>query len=224
MLFGSALVAYGVIGIAIFAFVAQAIDRPLERVRDLSESVEAQREALIVSMERAEDTLQQMGGAVGNMDSSLADAKTATDRSSTIAGSIATSMFLLRDQMFITIPIVNTQPFVGLAPGFDQTGQQLTQLSTDLLTIGTSLNRNRGDIAATAQNMAELSTSVSALTETVRTGPGVEITEEALGDVRLAVYGIAGWMAMLAVGSVLVGLYLIFTGFRRPPVLVTADD
>src|SRR5687768_17039758 len=123
-LLGVALLAYGVLGIGIFAFVATAINRPLERVRQLSQAVEIQRTALVSSMEEAEDTIRGMSNAVRNMDASLSDAKIATDRSSGIATGVATSMFTLRDQMTIEIPLIG-QPFLGLYSGFDQAGQQL---------------------------------------------------------------------------------------------------
>ena len=211
---GLALIVYGLVGIAIFVFVAQAINRPLERVRELSESVEEQRAALVASMEQAEETIRQMSAAVGNMDTSLTDAKTATDRSSTISSGLANSMFLLRDQMFITIPIIEAQPFVGLAPGFDQTGQQLSQLSIDLATIGTSLDQNRSDVVATSGNLVDLAESVGDLTEAIQTGPPVAITEDAVDSFRLAIFAIAGWVVLFAVACVLAGLYLIFSGRR----------
>ena len=51
-LLGLALVGYGIIGIAIFAFVATSINRPLERVLQLTQSVERQRRALVNSRSR----------------------------------------------------------------------------------------------------------------------------------------------------------------------------
>ena len=219
---GFALIIYGLVGIAIFVFVAQAINRPLERVRELSESVEDQRAALVESMDQAEQTIRQMSAAVGNMDTSLSDAKTATDRSSTIAGGLANSMFLLRDQMYITIPIIEAQPFVGLAPGFDNTGQQLTQLSIDLATIGASLDTNRSDVVATSENLVELAESVSELTTAIQGGPPVAITEDAVDSFRLAIFAIAGWVVLFAVACVLVGFYLILSG--RSAVREMEDD
>ena len=213
MLLGAALIGYGLIGIAIFVFVATAINRPLERVRELSESVDRQRAALVDSMVQAELTLRQMSSAVGRMDGSLADAKVATDRSSSIAQGVAFSMFQLRDQMSVTIPLLG-QPLLGLAAGFDQAGTQLQLLGQDLATIGTSLDTNRADVLATSRNLTELATSVATLTQSVRTGPGVEISAEALDTFRLAILAVAGWVVLFAIACVLVGLYLIVAGRR----------
>jgi hypothetical protein len=221
-LLGAALIGYGIIGIAIFVFVASAIDRPLERVRQLTQSVETQRAALVDSMENAEATLHQMATAVGRMDTSLGDAKLATDRSSGIALGVSTSMYGLRDAMSLEIPFVG-QPLLGLAGGFDQAGFQLALLSEDLATIGTSLDSNRTDVVATADNLGKLAASVANLTQTVRTGPGVEISEEALDTFRLSILAVAGWVVLFAIGCVLAGLYLIYAGWREGKDLLAAQ-
>lgn len=213
-LLGGLLVGYGLIGIAIFVVVAVALNRPLERIRELSLSVETQRAALIDSMDQAETTIRQMSEGVRRMDTSLADAHAATERSSGIAVGVATSMFQLRDAMSITIPLIG-QPLIGLAPSFETAGGQLQLLSVDLATIGTSLDTNRGDVVATADNLADLARTVDALTETVRTGPGVGISEEALDSFRLAIFAVAGWLLLFAVGCALIGLYLLVTGRRE---------
>jgi hypothetical protein len=213
-LLGLALIAYGVIGIVIFAAVAAAINRPLERVGELSQSVEEQRTALIDTLEQTEDTVRQMSGGVRRMDASLEDTQAAVDRSSSIAQGVALSMFQLRDSMNITIPIINTQPFSGIAPSFDQAGQQLQLLSQDLTTIGTSLDTNQSDVILTADSLVSLADSVGALTATVRDGPGVGIPEDALDAFRFALIAVAGWLLLFAVGCVLVGVYMFFFGRR----------
>ena len=213
-LLGLALVAYGLIGIVIFAAVAAAINRPLERVGELSQSVEEQRTALIDTMEQTEDTVRQMSESVRRMDASLEDAQAAVTRSSGIAQGVALSMFQLRDSMNITVPIINTQPFSGLAPSFDQAGQQLQLLSQDLTTIGTSLETNQGDVVLTAESLVSLADSVGVLTQTVRDGPGVGISEEALDAFRFALLAVAGWLLLFALGCVLGGLYIFISGRR----------
>ena len=213
-LLGLALIAYGLIGVGIFAAVAVAINKPLERVGELSQSVEEQRAALLATMEQTEGTIRQMSEGVRRMDASLEDAQAAVDRSSGIASGVALSMFQLRDSMNITIPIINTQPLLGLAPGFDQAGQQLQLLSQDLTTIGTSLETNQGDVVLTADNLVSLADSVGVLTETVRDGPGVGITDEALDSFKFALIAVAGWLLLFAVGCALVGVYLFFSGRR----------
>lgn len=214
-LLGGALVGYGLIGIAIFVVVATAINRPLERIRELSESVEEQRAALVDSMEQGQSTIRQMAAGLRRMDVSLANAHVATDRSSGIALGVATSMFQLRDAMDLTIPILGGQPLIGLAGGFDQAGGQLQLLSQDLATIGASLDTNRGDVVLTADNLEELADTIATLTRSVQTGPTVGISEESLDSFRLAIFAVAGWLLLFAVGCAVVGVYLVVVGRRE---------
>ena len=209
---GIVLAAYGLAGLFLFAFVAVAINRPLERAQALSASVEQQRLALVETLGQAQATLDGMSEGVGGMDTSLADAKAATDRASGITAGLAASMFGLRDAM--SLSIFGAQPLLGLASGFDTSGQQLTALGADLTAIGVSLDTNRSDVAATSANLADLAVSVDQLTTMVSDSPGVEISTASLDAVRLAVYAICGWLAVLAVGCVVAGAYLIQMGGR----------
>ncbi len=211
---GVALALYGVVGVVIFVGVAVGVARPLDRAQNVSESVEAQRTALADSLTQAEATIRGMSTSVNNMDTSLSDAKTAVDRAATISHGLATSMFGLRDAM--SLSIFGTQPLIGLAGNFDTSGQNLDQLGTDVAAIGTALDANRTDVTTTAQNMTDLAESVHALTVSVRDGPGLGISSRTLGTVRLAVYVITGWLALFALGCLVVGIYLII-GSRKPP-------
>jgi hypothetical protein len=206
------LAAYGLIGLFLFALVAVAINRPLERAQALSASVEQQRLALIQTMGQAQSTLDGMSEGVGGMDTSLADAKAATDRASGLTTGLAANMFGLRDAM--SLSIFGAQPLLGLAAGFDTSGQQLTALGADLTVIGASLDTNRADVATTSANLADLATSVGRLTTMVGDSPSVEISTASLATVRLAVYAICGWLAVLALGCVLAGTYLVRLGGR----------
>src|SRR5947208_5024531 len=129
---GAALALYGLVGIVIFVVVALAVARPLERARQLSESVDSERAALVSSLNQAETTIRSMATSVSNMDTSLADAKTAIDQANTISQSVAQSMYGLRDAMSIQIPILGGQPLIGLAGNFNATGDSLMQLATDI--------------------------------------------------------------------------------------------
>ncbi|MEP7158419.1 MAG: hypothetical protein ABI797_03255 [Chloroflexota bacterium] len=209
-LLGLALIGYGLIGIVLFVVVGLAVSRPLDRAQALGASVEEQRLSVIATLEQAQTTIRQMGEGVERMDVSLADARAATDRASAISHSVAFSMFQLRDQMSLTV--FGLQPFIGLASGFDASGQQLDLLGADLSTIGASLQTNRADVLTTAENMELLADSVAELTATVRDGPAVDISTTTLDAIRLAVYAICGWLILFAVGCLLAGVYLFRLG------------
>ena len=209
-LFGAALVVYGLIGIAIVVLVALSIDRPLERARQLSVFVEEQRAALVVSLDEAHTTIGQMGDGVGRMDASLAEAHGATDRAAKISTGISTSMSQLGVAMQVSI--FGQQPLIGLAAGFDESSAQLGLLEQDLTAIGSALETNRADAATTSANLATLAISVQRISESVRDGPSVEISTATIDRMRLAIYAIGGWLALLAVGCAGRGLYLMLGG------------
>ena len=210
---GAALALYGVIGIIVFVGVAVAVARPLERARQLTDSIEQQRTALVDSLSQAETTIRGMSTSATNMDASLGEVKTAIDRASTISHGAATSMYGLRDAM--NISILGAQPLVGLSGGFDTTGQNLDQLGEDIAGIGTALDTNRGDVATTSQNLTALADSVHALVVSVDEGPGLAISSGTLDTVRFAVYAVTGWLALFALGCLVVGAYLINSTRRR---------
>ena len=214
-LLGLGLVAYGVIGLILFVAVAVAIDRPLERAQALSASLDQERAQLVATMSQAQTALADMSLGVGGVDTSLSDAKGATERAATIASSLATNMFGLRDAM--SLSIFGAQPLIGLAGGFDTSGQQLSTLGTELTTIGTSLDANRGAVTTASTDLGQLAQSLGSLTSLVSASPDVEISTASLDAVRLAVYAICGWLAVFALGCILGGAYLVRPGGSGRP-------
>ena len=212
-LLGLVVAAYGLVGLFLFVTVAVAINGPLERAQALSVSLDEERAGLVATMEEARATLVDMSLGVGGVDESLANAQAATDRAAGISNSLASSMFGLRDSMSITI--LGTQPLQGLASGFDTSGQQLSELATDLATISSSLNTNRGAVEPTSASLGKLAVSLAELRVMVRDSPDVEISTASLDAIRLAVYAICGWLAVLALGCVVGGLYLYRLGGRN---------
>ena len=211
--FGFFLALYGLVGLGLFGVVAVAINQPLERAHNLSVSIDEQRTKLVATMTQAQTTLQHMSLGVAGVDQSLADGKAATDRAAGIATSLASSMFGLRDAM--SISIFGAQPLAGLASNFDSTGQQVSLLSTELTTIGTSLDEDRTAVTTTSHDLTDLAESLGQLTTLVVASPDVEISTASLDAIRLAVYAICGWLAVFALGCIFGGFYLFRLGGRR---------
>jgi hypothetical protein len=220
---GAALVVYGLAGIVIFVLVALGVARPLERAKQLTDSVETERTALISSLDQAETTIRGMSTSASNLDSSLGDAKTAIDDASTMSHGLAQSMYGLRDAMGVSI--LGAQPLIGLASGFDTSGQNLDQLGNDITAIGTAIDTNRTDVQTTSGNLTDLADSVGDLTDSIREGPKVTISPATLDSIRYGVYAVTGWLIVFAIGCVLGGLYLIIhTRPRRVVAAASAED
>lgn len=203
-LIGAVLIGYGLSGIFLFVLVARAIDEPLDEAVALTDSIEDQRSAVLESLDLAVTTIEETANGVRNMDLSLAQARVATDSASQLATNMAASMYELRNQMGISV--FGLQPLIGLAPGFDQTGRQMELLSADVAAIGEALNANREDAASVADSMEDLGDSVHSVATTVREGPRLAVTTEALASLRLGILAMVIWLVLLAGGCLLAGL------------------
>jgi hypothetical protein len=201
---GVVLIAYGVLGVLLFAGVAYAVERPIDEAGRLTVSIEGQRGALLASLEQASATIEEAAIGVRGMDASLEQAGQATDRAAQLSVGVAASMYELRNAMGLTV--FGVQPLIGLAAGFDETGQQLELLAQDVAAIGIALEANRGDAVAVADSLAQLSRAVDDLTQAVADGPALEVSSEALDGMRLAIYGVIAWMLALAVGCIAGGV------------------
>lgn len=211
--FGAGLIVYGLIGIVVFVLVALGVSRPLARVAELTHSVDEDIAALVDTMEKTESTVRRMSTSVQGMDESLGAAQTAVTRSSDIATALSATMLGLSDAM--NISILGSQPLSGLAAGFENAASQISLLSQDLASISTALGTNRADVIATSDSLVELADSVATLTDTVDSGPDLAISDDTLDAVKLGVWAISGWLALLALGCTVLGVYLIVQGSRR---------
>lgn len=201
---GSVLVLYGLAGLVLFAAVAVSIGQPIDEAGRLTVSVEGQRGAVLEALEEASVTIRDAATGVRGMDLSLAQANEATQRAALLSQGMALSMFELRQAMLLQV--FGVQPLIGLAPGFEQTGQQLELLAEDVAAIGEALEANRDDAGRVAESLDRLQAAVRALNDGVRDGPSLEVSSDALEGMRLGIYAVIAWMLALAVGCVVGGV------------------
>jgi hypothetical protein len=212
-LLGTVLILYGLSGIVLFAVVALNVARPIDEASRLTVSIEGQRTAALDALAEAARTIDETARGVRGMDVSLDQASLATDRAANLSRDVATTMFGLQNAMSITI--LGTQPLIGLAASFQQAGQQLALLALDVAAIGEALEANRDDVHTVAEAMDRLGLSVEALTQSVRDGPRLEASSEALAELRLAIYALLAWMLAFAVGCVVGGVGCWLAARRR---------
>jgi prefoldin subunit 5 len=209
-LFGLALIVYGLVGIGIFVAVAVAVDRPLDRIQRVSESIESQRDALVASLDQAATTIESMATGVTGTNDSLGEVTASIERAAQIATGVSGSMYQLRDSANVTI--FGQQPFAGLSGAFDTAGTQLIALSENLAAIEAAVEGNRADVTTISANLSELAESVGALSTEVENGLGVDISPASINNLRLGIYAICGWLVVFGVFCVFGGLYMIRAG------------
>ncbi|HWH24134.1 MAG TPA: hypothetical protein VNW68_04470 [Candidatus Limnocylindria bacterium] len=211
--FGTALIVYGVIGVALFVITAASIGRPIEHIAGLTSSVEEQRQMLLETLDQAAETMEQAAAGVGGMDASLVQAQIAVNRAASVSRGTAQSMYELAASM--GVEILGFQPMIGLAGGFQQTGDQLIVLADDVSSIGNALELNRGDARQVSAGMNDLAASIDRLGEAIDNSPGIEVSAGAMETLQLGLLAILAWLGVLAAGCVLAGLGMWWTASRE---------
>ncbi len=186
---------------------AVLISEPLEQLDSVGESLEVERGHLVDALRSTAQTIDDAATGFEGFDASLAQTKQSSDRAANLSRDVSATMFSLAQQM--NVIILGVQPFANIAPSFDRAGTQLRDLGTDLDAIGTSLVRNVDDVRAARTNLQQLGDEVDELVVSVEELELPGLSESAVGNIRLAIYGLIGWLAALALGTMLAGFALL---------------
>src|SRR3954454_5090784 len=201
---GGVLIVWGVVGMVLLALFFNGLAGPISELNNMAASLETQRTAALAAIDNARTTIDKTASGVRGMDTSLADAKAAVDRSSGIATNVASTMSGLAEQM--QIQIFGLQPLAGLSSGFSDAATPLGGLSTDLSTIGESLDANRDDAQAVAQSLDDLSSSLTDFRTAVNAGPQLDDVARSLDSLRIGILALLAWLGALAIGAVAAGI------------------
>jgi uncharacterized protein YoxC len=201
---GTFLIAWGVVGMVLLALFFNGLAGPIADINDMAASIATQRAAALAAIDNAKTTIDKTATGVRGMETSLADAKAATDRAAGLATNLGTSMSGLADAMQVNI--FGLQPLAGLSSGFSDTATQLGGLSTDLSTIGESLDSNRDDAQAVAQSLDDLSTSLGDFRTAVNSGPQLNDVAKSLDSLRIGILALLAWLGALAIFAVVAGI------------------
>jgi hypothetical protein len=202
-LLGSALIAYGLAGTILLAMLATSIATPLDEVDRLTTSVGEQRDAALEALDEAIATARQTAVAVRNVDASLVQARTATDRAAGLSTGVAQSMRGIATAL--AIDLFGVQPLIGLVPSFEASAVNLDLLATDLLAIGQALESTRTDTQTIAGGMDDLAASIERLRTSVAASPDLSQTSGALEPLRLGLLALMAWLLVAAIGCVVAG-------------------
>jgi hypothetical protein len=201
------MIVYGALGLGLLAVTAAAVTGPLGDVRRLSTSMEGQRQGIIRALETTARTLEDAGTGLGRLDTSLARAHDSTGQAGTLSRGVAETMRQLSAAM--AIQILGAQPLIGLSASFDQSAAQLEALGGSIDGIASSLDANSADLRLTRNDISDLRTQVQSMTLTLRGGPSLEVPAATIDGVRLVLFALMAWLAVLALGITLAGLALV---------------
>jgi hypothetical protein len=140
---GTALVAYGVVGLLLVAVLALSIAPALATL-----------DAIARSTTEVERTLATTRDAFDGFATSLVEARRSTQQAAITARSTATTARQLADGM--SISIFGVQPLVSIAGGFRQQSTDLAALADDIDALGAALSRDERDVRAVRDRISEL--------------------------------------------------------------------
>ena len=199
---GIGLTAYGLIGIVLIVLALLAGGSALARVERLSGSLDGTLRAAATTARSSATALDNLRDGVGRSSTATADAGRLADQASLTSSQLATAM---------SLRILGAQPLLPMADSFTDLSTQLDSLSNDLRSIGTALDTSEGDLDGLRGDVGDLASRLEALA-----GPSGTAATVSGGALRLAFLTLLLWLAIPAIGALLVGLALL--GFIRGPM------
>lgn len=198
---GIGLTAYGLVGIVLIVITLLVGGAALGRLERLSGSLGSTLTAASTTARSSATALGNLRGGVSKSSAAAGDAGRLVDQASTTSSQLAAAM---------SLSIFGTQPLLPMAASFSDLSTQLQSLSGDLRSIGSALDTSGSDLDRLKADMDRLTARLEALS-----GTGGTTSIVAAGGLRLAFLALLVWLAIPAVGSLLLGLALI--GFIRRP-------
>ncbi|HUG55736.1 MAG TPA: hypothetical protein VMJ92_01560 [Candidatus Limnocylindrales bacterium] len=192
---GLALVAWGLLGLALIAFIAVSVGPALASADALGE-----RETATEIRAALETTVRSLDG-VGL---SVADGREAAEDAARAVRDIAATTDQLAGAM--SISFLGAQPFLPIAEGFRRQTASLEQLGQDLDALARALIRNQRDVE-------DLRASAVVLRDRVERIVPAEST--AAPTIRPLLYALLGWLALQAFAALGAGAWLLRS--PRPP-------
>lgn len=190
---GLALIAYGLLGlgliVAALLSVGGAIGQgQLDARVEMAETLDASRESL-----------REAASAARNANASMTGAALAAGSAGQMMEEMSATLRGLAASLRLTI--FGAQPFAPAALEFDRIADRAQVLAGDLQAVRASVETGAGDTARVGDGLERLEGQVGRLAESVD-----EIAEGGVGQLRLLVAAMLGWLAVPAAVSVWLGV------------------
>jgi hypothetical protein len=211
---GTAMLAFGVVGLLLAAVVAVGLVAGALRIGSLQTNLEDDRQAAVEGLEAVSASLGHAAVGVTNLGATLETTQTALEDMSSTLGSFADTTDSLANGLGFSV--LGQQPLLGAAQGFRDLSGQLRTFSATTGQLAVDLARNQGDLVATTADLEELQRQVDKLTARLQSAEGIGplVTFLAWGIVLLA--ALVAWIAAAAALVAWLGWRL-----RRPVPVVT---
>lgn len=196
-LFGLALIANGLLGIALVGVALGALGPLITRASVAADSAGD-------SLSAAASALDQTATAFDGFGKSLNDAKVSSAHASQLLNDASVTSGQLADGMAINF--LGAQPFLSLSQSFRRNTDELRGVAADLSTLSEAIGHNSGDIASVRDSVRVLRDRVQQLARDAAASPdGRRVGPE----LSVLAYGLTLWLGVLAVLSVIGGLVVL---------------
>ncbi|HEY8730973.1 MAG TPA: hypothetical protein VIN69_03220 [Candidatus Limnocylindria bacterium] len=192
-----ALLANGVLGVALVAVAAGALGPLLARASLAADSAGD-------SLSAAAQALDQTATAFDGFTASLNDATVSSAHASELLNSASATSAQLADAM--SINFLGAQPFLPISQGFRRNTDELRGVAEDLSTLSEAIGHNSRDVASVRDAVRTLRDRVQRLAIDATATPGAGRVGPELG---VLAYGLTLWLGVLAIISLVGGLILL---------------
>jgi hypothetical protein len=196
-LLGFALVANGLLGLALVGVALAALGPLLTRASVAADSAGD-------SLSAAALALDQTSTAFDGFSKSLDDARTSSAHASQLLNDASATSAQLADAM--SISFLGAQPFLPIAQNFRRNTDELRGVSADLSTLSEAIGHNSRDVVSVRDSIRLLRDQVQRLARDAAATPdGRHVGPE----LSVLAYGLTLWLGILAILSLVGGLLLL---------------
>ena len=205
---GIGLTAYGAVGIVLIVVALVVGGSALGRVERLTGSLSSTLSAAATSARSSATALRNLRAGVTQSSTAADDAGALVDEASTTSSQLAAAM---------SLSIFGTQPLLPMAASFNQLSTQLQSLSGDLDAIGSALDTSGSDLDRLEGDIDRLATRLEGLNGSQGGAQGSAVIVKS-GELWFALVALLVWLSIPALGSLLLGLALVFLVRSRPVI------
>ena len=196
-LLGWMLAIYGLLGLVLVGAAVFAIGPLLARASVAADSAGDSLAAAAIALDHTATAFDGFGH-------SLDDARTSSAHASQLLKDASATSAQLADAM--SVSIFGAQPLLPIAQSFRRNSDELRGVSEDVSTMSDAIGRNARDVSAVRDDLRILRDRVTRLAKdaaAAKDGPRVEPAHGILA------YGLAIWLGLLAIASVIAGTVLL---------------
>ncbi len=194
---GFALVANGLLGIALVAIALATLGPLLARASAAADSAGESLTAAAQALDQTATAFDGFGKSLDDAKASSADAARLLHDASTTSGQLADAM---------AINFLGAQPFLPISQSFRRNTDELRGVSEDLSTLSGAIGNNARDVGAVRDSVRVLRDRVRRIAGDAAASPGAGRVGPELG---LLAYGLTLWLGVLSAVSLAIGWRLL---------------